>query len=83
MLILIFLISIFTKSAGADEKCNHQRIGVRTRLHANLDLELRGVWLQCKKRSQPTLKVLWSCSPGTKEVSGLFLKVPGLPDPFF
>ena len=33
-----------------------------------------------------TLKVPWSRGPGTKEVQksrGLFLKVPGHPDPFF
>ena len=43
----------FTKGAGAGAKCDHQRIGVRTRVRANLDLDVRGACVRRKKRSQP------------------------------
>ena len=38
---------------GAGAKCDHQRIGVRTRVRANLDLDVRGACVRRKKRSQP------------------------------
>ena len=39
---------------GAGAKCDHQRIGVRTRVRANLDLDVRGACVRRKKRSQLT-----------------------------
>ena len=32
----------YYKSAGVGAKCDHQRIGVRARVRANLDLDVRG-----------------------------------------
>ena len=43
---------VFTKGAGA--KCDQQRIGVRARVRANLDLDVRGACVRRKKPSQPT-----------------------------
>ena len=43
---------VFTKGAGA--KCDHQRIGVRARVRADLDLDVRGACVRRKKPSQPT-----------------------------
>ena len=42
------------KGAGAGAKCDHQRIGVRARVRANLDLDVRGACVRRKKRSQLT-----------------------------
>ena len=39
---------------GAGAKCDHQRIGVRTRVRANLDLDVRGACVRRQKRSQLT-----------------------------
>ena len=41
------------KGAGAGAKCDHQRIGVRACVRANLDLDVRGACVRRKKRSQP------------------------------
>ena len=40
--------------ACAGVKCDHQRIGVRARVRANLDLDVRGACVRRKKRSQLT-----------------------------
>ena len=37
------------KGGGAGAKCDHQRIGVRARVSANLDLDVRGACVRCKK----------------------------------
>ena len=42
------------KGVGAGAKCDHQRFGVRTPVHANLDLDVRGACVRCKKRTQLT-----------------------------
>ena len=42
------------KGAGAGAKCDHQRIGVRARVRANLDLDVRGACVRRKKPSQLT-----------------------------
>jgi hypothetical protein len=47
---------LFTKGAGAGAKCDHQRIGVRARVRANQDLDVRGACVRRKKRSQLTRK---------------------------
>ena len=39
---------------GAGAKCDHQRNGVRARVRANLDLDVRGACVRRKKRSQLT-----------------------------
>ena len=39
---------------GAGAKCDHQRMGVRARVRANLDLDVRGACVRRKKPSQPT-----------------------------
>ena len=41
------------KGAGAGAKFDHQRIGVRARVRANLDLDVRGACVRRKKRLQP------------------------------
>ena len=41
----------FPKGAGA--KCDHLKLGVRTRVSAHLNLDVRGACVQPKKRSQP------------------------------
>ena len=46
------MLNGFYKGAGA--KCDHQRIGVRARVRANLDLDVRGACVRRKKRSQLT-----------------------------
>jgi hypothetical protein len=45
---------VFTKGAGAGAKCDHQRIGVRARVRANINLDVRGACVRRKKRSQLT-----------------------------
>ena len=35
---------------GAGAKCDHQRIGVRARVRANIDLDVRGACVRRKKR---------------------------------
>ena len=42
----------FTKSTGA--KCDHLKLGVRTRVRADLNLDVRGACVRPKKRSQLT-----------------------------
>ena len=42
------------KYIGAGAKCDHQRIGVRARVRANPDLDVRGACVRPKKRSQLT-----------------------------
>ena len=42
------------KGAGAGAKCDHQRIGVRARVRANLELDVRGACVRRKKSSQLT-----------------------------
>ena len=44
----------YINSKGAGAKCDHQRIGVRARVRANLNLDVRGACMQCKKQSQLT-----------------------------
>ena len=44
--------SCFTKSVGAGAKCDH--LGVRTRVRAHLNLDVRGAFVRPKKRSQLT-----------------------------
>ena len=48
------MLNGFYKSAGAGAKCDHQRIGVRARVRAKLDLDVRGACVRRKKRSQLT-----------------------------
>ena len=43
-----------TKSAGAGVKCDHLKLGVRTRVRADLNLDVRGACVRPKKRSQLT-----------------------------
>ena len=45
---------VFTKGVSAGAKCDQQRIGVRARVRANLDLDVRGACVRRKKRSQLT-----------------------------
>jgi hypothetical protein len=45
---------VLTKGAGAGAKCDHQRIGVRARVRADLDLDVRRACVRRKKRSQLT-----------------------------
>ena len=40
--------------AGAGAKCDHCKLGVRTRVHAHLNLDVRGACVRPKKRSQLT-----------------------------
>jgi hypothetical protein len=47
-------IAYFTKSAGAGGKCDHLKLGVRTRVRAHLNLDVRGACARPKKRSQLT-----------------------------
>ena len=42
----------FTKSAGAGVKCNQFKLGVRTRVRAHLNSDVRGACVGPKKRSQ-------------------------------
>ena len=42
------------KGAGSVAKCDHRRIGVRARVRANLDLDVRGACVRRKKQSQLT-----------------------------
>ena len=44
------------KGAGAGVKCDHQRIGVRTRVRAVLDLDVRGA---CVRRKNPSQLTPW------------------------
>ena len=44
----------FIKSAGAGAKCDHFKLGVRTRVRVHLNLDVRGVCVRPKKRSQLT-----------------------------
>ena len=39
----------FTKSAGAGAKCDHLKLGVRTRVRADLNLDVRGACVRPKK----------------------------------
>ena len=48
------MLNGFYKGAGAGAKCDHQKIGVRARVRANLDLDVRGACVRRKKRSQLT-----------------------------
>ena len=43
----------FIKSAGAGAKCDHFKLGVRTRVRAHLKLDVRGACVRPQKRSQP------------------------------
>ena len=47
-------IFYFTKSAGAGAKCDHFKLGVRTRVSAHLNLDVRGACVRPKNRSQLT-----------------------------
>ena len=40
----------FIKSAGAGVKCDHFKLGVRTRVRAHLNLDVRGECVRPKKR---------------------------------
>ena len=42
------------ESAGAGAKCDHFKLGVRTRVRAHLNLDVRGACVRPKKRSQLT-----------------------------
>ena len=44
----------FTKTAGAGAKCDHLKLGVRTHVRADLNMDVRGACVQPKKRSQLT-----------------------------
>ena len=44
----------FTKSAVAGEKCDHFKLGVRTRVRAHLNLDVRGACVRPTKLSQLT-----------------------------
>ena len=52
----------FSKSAGAGAKCDHFKLGVRTRVRAHLNLDVRGACVRPKKRSQLTPCLLLSMS---------------------
>ena len=39
----------FSKSAGAGAKCDHFKLGVRTRVRAHLNLDVRGACVRPKK----------------------------------
>ena len=44
----------FTESAGAGAKCDHFKLGVRTRVRAHPNLDVRGACVRPKKGSQLT-----------------------------
>ena len=46
--------SIYCYQLGAGAECDHQIIGVRTRVRAGLDLDVRGACVRRKKPSQLT-----------------------------
>ena len=57
------------KGAGAGAKCDHQRIGVRARVRANIDLDVRGACVRRKKPSQPTPWTIFNSSHYSKDKS--------------
>ena len=70
----LFHYSFYKKGAGAGAKCDHQRIGVRARVRASLDLDVRGACVRRKKRSQLTpWKYIVSVQQVVNEIPGKIL----------